>query len=72
MQTELIQLQSQLAERQRNLRIIEECIQADSQPNEKLLAVRDFLQQRIKAIEEELGSNKMSPERADLGLPMAA
>ena len=72
MQTELIQLQSQLAERQRNLRIIEECIQADSQPNEKLLEVRDFLRHRIKAIEEELGSNKMSSERADLGLSMVA
>ena len=72
MQTELIQLQSQLAERQRNLRIIEECLQADSQPNEKLLEVRDFLRQRINAIEEELGSNKMSSERADLGLSMVA
>lgn len=72
MQTELIQLQSQLAERQRNLRIIEECIQADSQANEKLLAVRDFLRQRIKVIEEEIGSNEMSSERADLGLSMVA
>ena len=72
MQTELIQLQSQLAERQRNLKIIEECLRADSEPNEKLLEVRDFLRQRIKVIEEELVSDKTRSERADMDLSMVA
>ncbi len=59
------ELQSQLAERRRNLRIIEECIQADPEPNEKLMAVRDFLLNRIKVIEEGLASGKAGSRIAE-------
>lgn len=56
MQMEPTHLQAQLTERRRNLRIIEECIRDDKERSEKLLAVRDFLENRIKAIEQDLSS----------------
>ena len=55
-------MQLQLAERRRNLQIIEECIQADPEPNEKLMAVRDFLVHRIRDIEKELASGNAGSE----------
>jgi septal ring factor EnvC (AmiA/AmiB activator) len=59
LETQSTQLESQLEERRRNLRIIEECIEADPQRNEKLVAVRGFLIDRIKRIEEELASDEL-------------
>jgi septal ring factor EnvC (AmiA/AmiB activator) len=50
------EMSSQLAERKRNLQIINECIDADSHSSEKLLEVREFLQSRIKTIEAQLAS----------------
>lgn len=56
MQAEPTHLRAQLTERRRNLRVIEECIRDDKERSEKLLAVRDFLENRIKAIEKDLSS----------------
>lgn len=51
-QKEVDLLSSQLEERKRNLKVIDECIRADS--SLKLLEVRDFLVRRIYSIEKEL------------------
>ena len=65
-------LQAQLDERRRNLRIIEELIDADPEPNEKLVSVRDFLLRRIKTIEQELASNKFGSVGSREAISVAA
>ncbi len=56
LQTDLVQLNSQLEERRRNLRVIDELIEADPKANKKLLEVREFLARRINIIERELAA----------------
>ena len=51
-----MQLNSQLEERKRNLRVIDECIESDPNPSQKLIEVRDFLARRIHMIEQELAT----------------
>ena len=50
-------LYSQLENRKRNLVAIEETIKADKNSGYKLVPVKDFLSQRIEALEQELKRN---------------
>jgi hypothetical protein len=54
METRLMQLNSQIEERKRNLKVIDECIEADPNPSRKLIEVREFLQSRINRLEAEV------------------
>lgn len=50
----LSQVSYELEERKHNLRVIEECIQADPNPSPKLIEVREFLLARINSLESSL------------------
>lgn len=56
MNTESLQLNSQLQERKRNLQVIEDVIRQDESRSHRLFEVREFLANRIRTIEHELAS----------------
>jgi hypothetical protein len=51
-------LESELEDRKRNLAVVQEAIEADSVSGPKLIPVRDFLNQRIEKIENEIHSRE--------------
>ncbi|MDG6995412.1 MAG: hypothetical protein JRN52_05775 [Nitrososphaerota archaeon] len=58
MMSQQSKLEHELESRKRNLAVIQETIQHDSNSGEKLLGLRDFLSQRVQQLERELNQTK--------------
>jgi hypothetical protein len=53
-----VKLESQLEDRKRNLRVVQEAIDSDGRNGQQLVPVREFLNQRIATLESELDFKK--------------